>query len=84
MTNVAFPRGRGFAVLAGLFLRRVLSHRPYVAITAEGLYDNGSGIWSGIAWIEWDEVANLSVPPEESAHEMRSKRQAAMERIRES
>lgn len=83
MTNVAPLGAGGFAVQAGLYLRSVLSHRPFVVITAQGLYDNGSGIWSGIGWIEWDEVANLSVPPEESAHEMRSKRQAAMERIRE-
>lgn len=50
-----------FLIVSALFLRRAVSSQPYVVITSEGIYDNGSGIWAGAGWIDWDEVADIRV-----------------------
>jgi hypothetical protein len=48
-----------FSILCLMFLRRLYSREPYLVVSARGVYDNASGSWSGVGWIDWSEIADV-------------------------
>ena len=48
-----------FSTLGLLFLYRLYSKKPYLVISANGIYDNASGTYSGAGQIEWSDIADV-------------------------